>query len=64
MAQRVTSGAGASPYPGDPGGRELPGVLRDVLYLDIRRSGAQDTAMRITAAVRGRSVDDMRKKLP
>ena len=64
MAQRVTSGTGPVLIPVILEDVELPGVLRDVLYLDIRKGGTQDTAMRIAAAVRGRSADDTLKKSP
>jgi TIR domain/Domain of unknown function (DUF4062) len=55
MAQRVTSGTGPILIPVILEDVELPGVLRDVLYLDLRRGGARDAAKRIAAAVRGRS---------
>ena len=62
MARRVQSGAGPMLLPVVLEDVELPGVLRDVIYIDIRRAGARETALHIAAAVKGRSIDDLRRK--
>jgi len=64
MAERVTSGGGPPIIPVLLEDVELPGVLRDVLYLDMRRGDASDVAIRIAAAVLGVSVNELSQTSP
>lgn len=63
MAQRVRSGAGPMLLPVVLEDVELPGVLRDVIYIDLRSSGPEQAAIQIAAAVQGRRVDELRRSL-
>lgn len=60
MSKRVSEGGGPPVIPVLLEDVELPALMRDILYVDMRATGPTDAARRIAAAVRGIPLDQLR----
>jgi hypothetical protein len=59
MGKRVSASGGPPVIPVMLEDVELPALMRDILYIDMRAQGARETARRIAAAVRRVALDEL-----